>query len=38
MGKPHVVHRDGGTELWMAFLTDPDGHHLGLMQERPQAD
>ena len=32
--KPHVVHRDGTTELWMAFLRDPDGHHLGLMQER----
>lgn len=34
-GKPHVVHRDGGTELWMAFCRDPDGHHIGLMQERP---
>jgi hypothetical protein len=29
-----VVHRDGGTELWMAALTDPDGHHLVLMEER----
>jgi predicted enzyme related to lactoylglutathione lyase len=35
LDKPHVVHRDGTTELWMAFLKDPDGHHLGLMQERP---
>jgi catechol 2,3-dioxygenase-like lactoylglutathione lyase family enzyme len=35
--KPHVVHRDGATELWMAFLRDPDGHHLGLMQERSAA-
>ena len=34
LDKPHVVHRDAGTELWMAFLRDPDGHHLGLMQER----
>lgn len=33
-GEPHVVHRDSGTELWMTFLTDPDGHHLALMQER----
>jgi predicted enzyme related to lactoylglutathione lyase len=32
---PHVVHRDGTTELWMAGLKDPDGHHLILMQERP---
>jgi predicted enzyme related to lactoylglutathione lyase len=32
---PHVVHRDGGHELWMAFFDDPDGHHLALMQERP---
>jgi predicted enzyme related to lactoylglutathione lyase len=33
--EPRVVHRDGGTELWMAFCRDPDGHHVGLMQERP---
>ena len=32
---PHVVHRDGTTELWMTGFTDPDGHHLILMQERP---
>jgi hypothetical protein len=29
-----VVHRDGGTELWMAALKDPDGHHLVLMEDR----
>jgi len=34
---PHVVHRDGATELWMAGFTDPDGHHIILMQERPEA-
>jgi catechol 2,3-dioxygenase-like lactoylglutathione lyase family enzyme len=34
-GVPRVVHRDGGTELWMSFLRDPDGHNIGLMQERP---
>ena len=33
--RPHVVHRDGPTELWMAGLSDPDGHHIVLMQERP---
>lgn len=32
---PHVVHRDGPTALWMAGLTDPDGHHIILMSERP---
>lgn len=31
---PGVVHRDGDTQLWMAPFTDPDGHHLVLMQER----
>lgn len=34
-GRPHVVHRDGATELWMAFTRDPDGHQIGIMQERP---
>ncbi|HLL66177.1 MAG TPA: VOC family protein [Micromonosporaceae bacterium] len=35
VGEPHVVHRTGGTELWMAALRDPDGHHILLTQERP---
>ena len=30
----HVVNRDGGTELWMAFVADPDGTPIGLMEER----
>ena len=34
---PHVVHRDGGTELWMAFVNDPDRTPVGLMAERPAA-
>jgi predicted enzyme related to lactoylglutathione lyase len=33
--RPHLVHRDGSTELWMSGLTDPDGHHVILMQSRP---
>lgn len=33
-GHPRVVHRDGDTELWMTFCRDPDGHQIGLMQER----
>ena len=34
LDRPHVVHRDGRHELWMVFLTDVDGHQIGLMQER----
>jgi catechol 2,3-dioxygenase-like lactoylglutathione lyase family enzyme len=33
--RPHVVHRDGASELWMAFAKDPDGNNIGLMAERP---
>jgi predicted enzyme related to lactoylglutathione lyase len=31
---PHVIHRDGPTELLMASFSDPDGQNLALMQER----
>jgi predicted enzyme related to lactoylglutathione lyase len=31
---PQLVHRDGATELWMAFVADPDDIPVGLMQER----
>ena len=31
---PNLVHRDGDQELWMAWLVDPDGHRLALMEER----
>jgi catechol 2,3-dioxygenase-like lactoylglutathione lyase family enzyme len=34
MDSPHVVHRDTGTETWLAFLRDPDGHQIALMEER----
>ena len=34
---PHLVHRDGTIELWMAFTTDPDGNNVGLMSEVPDA-
>jgi predicted enzyme related to lactoylglutathione lyase len=33
-GEPHVVHRDGDMQLWMAGFRDPDGHNLVLMQEQ----
>ena len=32
--EPHVVHRTEAMELWMASVTDPDGNHVMLMEER----
>ena len=37
LSAPHMVHRDGGTELWMAFVADPDDNPVALMAERPAA-
>ena len=34
---PQLVHRDGVTELWMAFVADPDDIPVGLMEERPES-
>jgi predicted enzyme related to lactoylglutathione lyase len=34
---PHLIHREGSSELWMAFFTDPDGNNLALMADRPVA-
>ena len=31
---PHVVNRTDDSELWMTFTEDPDGHQIGLMQEK----
>ena len=31
--EPHVVHRNGSHELWLAFFRDPDGAPLALMAE-----
>lgn len=31
--KPHVVHRTGQSELWLAEFSDPDGNALALMSE-----
>jgi catechol 2,3-dioxygenase-like lactoylglutathione lyase family enzyme len=33
--EPHVVHRQGDTELWIAFFRDPDGTTLAIMSEEP---
>ncbi len=31
---PHLINRHGDTGLWMAFVEDPDGTPVGLMEER----
>jgi predicted enzyme related to lactoylglutathione lyase len=31
---PQLVHREGSSELWMAFVADPDEIPVGLMQDR----
>src|SRR5690348_13997596 len=36
--EPHVVHRAGGVELWIAFFRDPDGTMLAVMSEEPAPD
>ena len=32
---PHLVHRDGASQLWMCFAKDPDGNNVALMSEVP---
>lgn len=34
ISEPRVVHRDDASELWVAFVADPDGTPVALMQER----
>jgi methylmalonyl-CoA/ethylmalonyl-CoA epimerase len=36
-GRPHMIHDDGTSELWMCFAKDPDGNNIGLMSEVPVA-
>jgi catechol 2,3-dioxygenase-like lactoylglutathione lyase family enzyme len=33
--RPGVVFRAGTYDLWMAFVTDPDGNQIGVMREAP---
>ena len=33
-GPPHLVREDESMQLWLAFLRDPDGTLLALMEER----
>ena len=34
--EPEIVHRDAEYDLWLAFVTDPDGNNIGLMREAPK--
>ena len=34
--RPSIVHRDDAYDLWMAFVTDPDGNQIGMMREVPK--
>ena len=34
--EPEIAHRDAGYDLWLAFVTDPDGNNIGLMREAPR--
>ena len=31
--RARVVHEDAAHDLWMAFVTDPDGNQIGIMRE-----
>jgi methylmalonyl-CoA/ethylmalonyl-CoA epimerase len=39
LDSPHLVHRHAdGTEEWMAFFWDPEGHVLALAEQVPPAE
>jgi predicted enzyme related to lactoylglutathione lyase len=33
---PEVAHRDAEYDLWLAFVSDPEGNNIGLMREAPK--
>ncbi|HUG30075.1 MAG TPA: VOC family protein [Candidatus Limnocylindria bacterium] len=33
---PEIAHRDADYDLWLAFVSDPDGNNIGLMREAPK--
>ena len=33
---PEITHRDPRYDLWLAFVSDPDGNNIGLMREAPK--
>jgi len=34
--RPGIVFGDATYDLWLAFVTDPDGNQIGLMREAPK--
>jgi predicted enzyme related to lactoylglutathione lyase len=34
--QPEIAHRDPDYDLWLGFVTDPDGNNIGLMREAPK--
>ena len=34
--RPTIAHRAEDYDLWLAFVTDPDGNNIGLMREAPK--
>ena len=34
--QPEIAHRDAEYDLWLAFVSDPDGNNIGLMREAPR--
>ena len=34
LSRPHLVYEDDDGELWMAFVSDPDGTPVGLCEQR----
>lgn len=34
--RPEIAHRDAEYDLWLAFVSDPDGNNIGLMREAPK--
>ena len=34
--RPDIVFGDATYDLWLAFVTDPDGNQIGLMREAPK--
>ena len=34
--RPSIVHEADDHDLWMGFVTDPDGNQIGVMREAPK--
>ena len=34
---PSIVYSTDAFDMWLAFVDDPDGNHIGLMHEAPRS-